>query len=343
MPINGNISIVNLLSRCLTEFREYYNVFDWLKPETLFPLLFAIMSLFLIILGGGRFRGYIMITIIVYINVVLTSIYNKYIIGNFGGTMSPGEIIAMEMMTTILGEHEDTNIIAEETKENVIVNDTQNVHDTSVTSCFKHSVDKLVNKRETKNKLDINNCISEIINCNNNNNETIKYILEEIKYRRGGNDYIKELDLLAMVWERINHPTNIKNFEKLKDELIRQLLDCISENGQLVCVTGRMTRILQSLELLDVEEIVSIRPLWAVKNEIAHVCCLFRCKILNKFGNEKLSDNYNNDKNKILTKSVNNIIRRELKRKFKKDYVKSGLLKQEKLNEILKPYLDVFD
>ena len=78
---------------------------------------------------------------------------------------------------------------------------------------------------------------------------------------------LTELELLRLVWDRINHPINSSNVDSLKKNLIDQLADC--KNGDsLYCCEGRVMRILQTLEECDNENIVNLRPMWAYRDEI---------------------------------------------------------------------------
>jgi hypothetical protein len=54
----------------------------------------------------------------------------------------------------------------------------------------------------------------------------------------------------STVWRRIHAPENTSNVDSLKNAFRDAVVDC-TENNNLVCTTGRVTRVLDSLTLLD--------------------------------------------------------------------------------------------
>lgn len=58
------------------------------------------------------------------------------------------------------------------------------------------------------------------------------------------------------VWRRIHAPGNAENIDSLKSSLREAVIDC-TENNLLVCTTGRVTRALDSLTLLDIDDSIS--------------------------------------------------------------------------------------
>src|SRR6185295_9520863 len=72
---------------------------------------------------------------------------------------------------------------------------------------------------------------------------------------------LSEMEILRLVWQRIKHPLNHAQQNDLKESLAMQLGDC-KPNGVIMCITGRITRVLQSLECIDAENIVDLKPLW---------------------------------------------------------------------------------
>lgn len=77
---------------------------------------------------------------------------------------------------------------------------------------------------------------------------------------------LNETEIIRLVWQRIHHPINHINLADLKESLLLQLADCYLTDESVVCVTGRITRILQTLECLDVEKLIDLKPTWAIRN-----------------------------------------------------------------------------
>jgi hypothetical protein len=164
--------------------------------------------------------------------------------------------------------------------------DPQNVHDASVTLEFSRQLKKLriYNDDDAEHRtriLDNNyNNVQKALTAVDNAREDklnekahkefmewMEDTLEDPKQvdelrRRFANDFtlidkseqqgptIKERDVIATVWRRINSPQNKKNREKLKEALANNLIGCF-ENDRPVCTTGRTEQIFSSLVSLD--------------------------------------------------------------------------------------------
>lgn len=75
-----------------------------------------------------------------------------------------------------------------------------------------------------------------------------------------------ETDTLRLVWERIQQEKNDVLRTNLTETLIKQLASAV-EHGHVVCSTGKVTRIMSTLETVD--DMVAAKPMWAVREEIA--------------------------------------------------------------------------
>ena len=75
-----------------------------------------------------------------------------------------------------------------------------------------------------------------------------------------------ERDVLLVVWDRIHAPEN----EPRKEDMMRALRENLEsgvESGHVVCSTGKIMRLLSTLEVLD-EKAQIMRPEWAIREEI---------------------------------------------------------------------------
>jgi hypothetical protein len=77
-----------------------------------------------------------------------------------------------------------------------------------------------------------------------------------------------ELDVLLMVWQRIRDPVNKAVADELKNNLLGSLSDSIVSTYNSYCLVGRITRIVQSLQSLDIEHIVNIKSKDVIEKEI---------------------------------------------------------------------------
>jgi hypothetical protein len=89
-----------------------------------------------------------------------------------------------------------------------------------------------------------------------------------------------ESEILSTIWGRIQDPINQDRREDLVKSLQSSLEQCYEVGGpqgqpSMVCATGRTTRAVQSLEKVDRADLVTLRPKWAMDQEIqtagAHV------------------------------------------------------------------------
>jgi len=154
-------------------------------------------------------------------------------------------------------------------------NDTQNVHDHTVLAGFKLILERLINDRNN-----LENCIElktldeikDEINqkgrrlSSNRPNITLKVLSVIDKMKMGEQITAFEINgtpttdamCLQLVWDRANHPLNANNKELMKQSIFDNLLDSweIDAFGveNIVCVTGRATRMLGSLVMLDFDE-----------------------------------------------------------------------------------------
>ncbi|SIP86110.1 Hypothetical protein PACV_397 [Pacmanvirus A23] len=79
----------------------------------------------------------------------------------------------------------------------------------------------------------------------------------------------RENYILSYVWERCKHPSNSENMQLMKEAVANALADSV-ENGTLVCINGRCSRVLNSLVLLDFDRDISsgVMTFEAYKNQI---------------------------------------------------------------------------
>ena len=91
--------------------------------------------------------------------------------------------------------------------------------------------------------------------------------------------FVSELDALQLVCNRIHDPVNNQNTNNLKDNLMQELNDCNEERGQ-VCATGRLSRIIDTLNKTDKEDIVEIIPKNALNQELMSKAANIREKMI---------------------------------------------------------------
>lgn len=230
--------------------------------------------------------------------------------------------------------------------------DRQNVHNGSVSKHLIDSVQRLIEKEkensvQTQSKTEIYNEIRQcLIGHQHNDSHQALDVLDQINNLNGFHTGTQshEMEILRLVWQRINHSINHSNLENLQENLLVQLADC-KNGGIILCITGRITRIVQSLECLDAENIVDIKPLWAIKDRIGEYCGRYSDKLL-----EKAPQNYQDaieietsertPKQQKLVDEYNQCLIDNLNRKFQIMYVKTGILNCHQLKDLTETFYE---
>lgn len=179
---------------------------------------------------------------------------------------------------------------------------------------------------------------------------------------------VKENWILTLIWDRINHPENEQNKENMKEALIHQLLDCIQTTQEMfgdmiqiitplgdtphvVCINGRIARLISSLSLLDKDPILSKPEL--DEKEISNLAYMKAYSILQKNLKRKVPKNkgfnrlegkcmeeiYIKDPEKLendekeLLKHFETHVRKEITHSLKKEY--QEIISPKLLNDII--------
>ncbi len=153
---------------------------------------------------------------------------------------------------------------------------------------------------------------------------------------------LNEMEILRLIWQRINHPINSLHQSDLKEALLVQLADC-KPNDVMMCLTGRVSRILQSLETIDAENVVDLKPLWAIKDEIGTIFGRYVDKLLNRVDHVYRDAYEALDRTERQCQHVKEFqvcLKRNLDRKFKLKYLDTNILNQTQLNELSQPFYD---
>jgi hypothetical protein len=156
---------------------------------------------------------------------------------------------------------------------------------------------------------------------------------------------LDEIEIINLVWTRIHHPINNNNCSRLKEEFIQQLRDTSINDSDLVCVDGRIARILQTLEFDADPNLLSLRPVWAFREEISERICQYRRRLMEKLpaiyqrlettaSDEMTCDDFDR------LDQFNLCLIKNLEIKFHKDYVKPALLTTDELNQLTRDYYD---
>jgi hypothetical protein len=191
----------------------------------------------------------------------------------------------------------------------VVQNDKHNVHDSSINASLKQSYQALKTSvypiAETKSLSEVMKEIRDLCESNSkpetseNALKALDTIEKSVTPVSSLNDE-KEANVLCTVYHRFkqqNHDTTL---------LVEKLAECI-EKGTTVCTTGRVARVIDSLNVID--PLVSLKPRWAVRQEINQIASKLR---------EEIADD--------------DAFKQRLREKCDTDYVRSGLISKSLLD-----------
>jgi len=157
---------------------------------------------------------------------------------------------------------------------------------------------------------------------------------------------LREVDILNLVYNRIHAPINQQRSQDLLDVLIDQLCDGFnSQIGSPFCATGRSTRVLSALDVVDAEadKLVTLKPKWAVKQELLNKAGRMREQMLQNQSPE-FQEMYNKmdttEEEEQLIEKFDDEFKQALRDQYKKEYVDPGILTQLDLNEELDKWID---
>ena len=139
------------------------------------------------------------------------------------------------------------------------------------------------------------NTIVEVRELLNNSDTEVTAALETLNtIKQGGiissniaqipyGDEVDERQILTEVWLRIHSPDNASNVVKLRSAMLHEL-DSAVEDGSVQCTSGRVSRVLDSLLMLDADPEIAkpVATLRIIKKEMNHKMPLIINEMLEK-------------------------------------------------------------
>lgn len=219
-----------------------------------------------------------------------------------------------------------------------VISDPQNARDHVVVNSAKQSMERL--RASTHIQYDVPTTfkmVHEYINSECDLSETKRESASDVlkEMAKGianlGFEQSKEIEALHLVWNRIQSTQDREKRKLLIDNLVSELAECI-EYGEFVCPTGRLNRIIDSLNFLD--PIVKIQPQWAVRQTMVAKAGAIEKSMLAKCKGE-VRDAVNNPKPNARERQLANEFSQKLKAAIERDltrnYVDTGLMTKELL------------
>ena len=225
-------------------------------------------------------------------------------------------------------------------RDNNRYNDPQNTHNSQVLSTAINSINNL--KKSTKMEKDLSTSLKEIrqflkkMPKNDKRNDALKS-LNRIEKNTSPFTFsdMKEVAVLNLVWNRIHSDIHKDNLDTVKESLYNQLAD-MQEHGYSVCATGRFTRLVDTLNIIDEE--VSIKPSYVINQEMMNKSSKIRENMLNTYSENERKELEKGTSNKQEEYDKN--LKEKIVEELKEDYVKTKILTQEKFDNQINKWIN---
>jgi hypothetical protein len=159
--------------------------------------------------------------------------------------------------------------------------DSQNVHDHAISSTTDHNLKRLIRENEggvdgdnTRMIKDIRTRILALQDLTPESKEAALHVLSGLGDATHSTYGSSERQALAAVWNNIQ--TAPEHRENLEETLAKQLASAV-ENGHTVCSTGKIARIVSTLDGVSHE--AKAAPMWAVREEIGSMAAKVRDEV----------------------------------------------------------------
>jgi hypothetical protein len=217
--------------------------------------------------------------------------------------------------------------------------DSQNVHDSTVYQLLQEQVNKVRSDNAKIQDIQVHGyeeAVGYIMAKVRNNPEKAKELQKVINVLNDNNyvghlSGLSERDIITAIWQRAYDPENKQNSQQIKDSLCDAVLDCV-ENGNVVCMTGRTSKVWQALARLDKDEDVGIlKTKQAVRNEIFQRSAKIVDDYIGENGSasQALKEAYNKGENTEQVKELSECIKKQIT-ELKDEY--KGLLPNDQLD-----------
>jgi hypothetical protein len=212
---------------------------------------------------------------------------------------------------TKLAEKENTGTVEEKIeKKKTWTSDRQNVHDSRIND----ELVRQVRKAKTENALDVENkhdfadfqrWVAEK-RLGNTEHRVVERIMENNPVP--GLDGLGERDLVEILWKRAHDGRNKTRVKDLEDAILDSINDCV-ENNNVVCLTGRTTKMWQALAVLDADDGMGVmKSKQMLRNEFYDRCSKATAKVLDNIEPE-MKEKYDKGED---AEEVSNMIKEEM-------------------------------
>ena len=225
-----------------------------------------------------------------------------------------------------------------------VMSDSQNVHSTSVQNAAVKNMQAI--ERETSIDHRGDNHIQDFMQhleasgkFSQESIAKIRDVMQSLKGWQHSRYNRSEKDVFNLVWSRINDTIN----KDRRDDMIyvlAQNIESAHEHGHVVCSTGKIVRMLGSLEGMDAksDQMQALKPEWAIDEEIGTLAAKVRTEVLSaSTDSERTAYEKAHPEETLSAKMKDALIA-----KCKSQYVEAGILDQSMLDAKLETYLSAF-
>jgi hypothetical protein len=195
----------------------------------------------------------------------------------------------------------------------VVTSDGHNVHDSGLTKSLAATYEKLRAAAQSSTTT-IEQTVQEVRELSKHSKKALQ-ALDSIErsttpvHSLGG---AKEVEVLQTVWNRIK----TSHDKTIQDTLVESLADSVDQRGNVVCTQGKISRIIDSLNVVD--PLVSLKPRWATRTELLEMAAKLR--------NENPDDD--------------TTFKTQLRERARTLYVTTGLMSQKVLDAEIDSWVD---
>lgn len=212
------------------------------------------------------------------------------------------------------------------------LSDSQNVHDSTLLKTMKTVSDKIKSSPPPSSlQADIDNAIARADVSDLRKQQATRALRQIMESRSFVSSFEKnEDDLLGSVW-------NIVKDKPLQEEALVNELSEMVEHGTVVCSTGRATRIMDTLNVINPDK-AQFKPKWAMNRELMDKCGVVFNNTINELDPPDKKIFEDGEPGGDYSKLVDAISKR-VKSELSNEYVKAGLVSEEDLNRELDAWL----
>lgn len=174
-----------------------------------------------------------------------------------------------------------------------VMNDGQNVHSTAVQNAAKQRLDSItpapqatnintqLNNANTNKQNSFYTFLQNDTTMTNNEKDKVRQVLASLQSTPHSRYDQSEKQVFDTVWGRINAPVNAANRDEMA-KVFAQNIASAMENDYVVCSTGKIVRMLGSLDVMDADTATAapLRPEWALDAEMAGKAAQIRESVL---------------------------------------------------------------